>query len=184
MIDTMIQQAILAQDGAQPRYQALALALQGLVAAGKIAPGTRLPPERELSVLSGLSRVTIRKAVNMLASKGILVQRQGSGTYVAQVLPTPQDAVLPILSLTEDLRQRGQAGRSVWLARQTGPGCARDCSALGLPEGTQIVRLTRLRISVPSMSARAMLKCLGSFPPLPRSGSRGEGTMWPGASSR
>jgi GntR family transcriptional regulator len=147
MIDAMIQQAIAAQDGAQPRYQGVAAALAGLIGAGTLPPGMRLPPERDLSALSGLSRVTIRKAVNLLADQGVVVQRQGSGTYVAQVLPVPQGSILPITSLTEDLRQRGQAGRSVWLARQIGPGGARDCTALGLPDGAPIVRLTRLRLA-------------------------------------
>jgi GntR family transcriptional regulator len=147
MFDAVIQQAIAAQGGAQPRYQGVAAALGALITARTLPPGTSLPPERDLSAMSGLSRVTIRKAVNMLADQGILVQRQGSGTYVAQIQPRPHGPIAPTLSLTEDLRQRGQAGRSVWLSRQVGPGCARDCTLLGLPDGATIVRLTRLRLA-------------------------------------
>lgn len=147
MIDALIQQAIAAHDTTQPRYQSVASGIGALIAAGTLPPGTRLPPERDLSALSGLSRVTIRKAVQVLAEKGILVQRQGSGTYVAQALPIGQSAALPILSLTEDLRQRGQSGRTVWLSRNIGPGSARDCTALELTEGAPIVRLTRLRLA-------------------------------------
>ena len=147
MTEDLIRQAIAAQGGAHPRYQGVAAALGALIAAGTLPPGTRLPPERDLSALSGLSRVTIRKAVQILADRGALVQRQGSGTYVAQVPPLSQPAALPILSLTEDLRQRGQAGRTVWLSRALGPGSARDCAALALAEGASIVRLTRLRLA-------------------------------------
>jgi GntR family transcriptional regulator len=147
MIDSAIQKAIAAHAGAQPRYQGVAAALGALIAAGTLPPGTRLPPERDLAALCGLSRVTIRKAVQILAEKGALVQRQGSGTYVAQALPVARAEALPILSLTEDLRQRGQAGRTVWLSRSVGPGSARDGRALGLPEGAAIARLTRLRLA-------------------------------------
>lgn len=147
MIDAVIQRAIAAQQSAQPRYQGVALALHALIMSGGLPTGTRLPPERELSALSGLSRVTIRKAVQILAEKGILVQRQGSGTYVAASLPKAQPSAMPILSLTEDLRRRGQAGRTVWLSRKLGPGSLRDCAGLGLPEGAPILRLTRLRLA-------------------------------------
>lgn len=147
MIEALIQKAISANATAQPRYQSVATALQGLIAMGTLPPGTRLPPERELSALSGVSRVTIRKAVQILADQGLLIQRQGSGTYVAPMSSDAQRRALPILSLTEDLRQRGQAGRTVWLSRTLGPGCARDCHILGLPEGAPVVRLTRLRLA-------------------------------------
>jgi len=56
--------------------------LKGLVASGALRPGERLPPERTLSDLLGVSRPTVREAVNALAAMGILDKRQGSGTYV------------------------------------------------------------------------------------------------------
>jgi len=49
--------------------------LKGLVASGALRPGERLPPERTLSDLLGVSRPTVREAVNALAAMGILDKR-------------------------------------------------------------------------------------------------------------
>jgi GntR family transcriptional regulator len=145
--DALIQQAVSLRQGAHPLYQGVAAALEDLIANGALSSGTRLPPERELADLCGLSRVTIRKAVSQLAAQGLLVQRQGSGTYVAQPAAPPLTTHLPVISLTEDLRRRGQSGRSVWLARRVVQGSERDCAALALDPGGRVVRLLRLRLA-------------------------------------
>lgn len=143
----LIQQAIARRQGMQPLYQGVAAALADLIDSSALSPGTRLPPERDLAELCGLSRVTIRKAVSQLAAQGLLVQRQGSGTYVAQPAPKPDAACPPVISMTEDLRRRGQSGRSVWLSRQIVAASDRDCAALDLTQGARVVRLVRLRLA-------------------------------------
>jgi GntR family transcriptional repressor for pyruvate dehydrogenase complex len=49
---------------------------------GTLAPGDRLPPERELAAQLGVSRPTLRGAVNALVIMGLLDSRHGSGTFV------------------------------------------------------------------------------------------------------
>lgn len=56
---------------------------------GSMKPGRRLPPERELSVTMGVSRPSLREAIQKLISKGLLVSRHGGGTYVTDRLDTP-----------------------------------------------------------------------------------------------
>lgn len=147
MTDTLIQQAVALRHGVQPLYQGVVQALAELITTGALPPGTRLPPERDLAEICGLSRVTIRKAISQLAAQQVLVQRQGSGTYVAQPMANALQQNPPIISLTEDLRQRGQSGRSVWLSRQVVHGSERDCAALQLETGARVVRLLRLRLA-------------------------------------
>lgn len=57
------------------------------ISVGEWAPGTKLPPERELVEVFGVSRTSIRKAIASLQGKGILNAIQGDGTYVNRVLP-------------------------------------------------------------------------------------------------
>ncbi|SDL13666.1 transcriptional regulator, GntR family [Cryobacterium psychrotolerans] len=58
---------------------------------GLIAPGERLPPERELSAMLAVSRATLRDAIASLADAGYLVSRRGryGGTFVSDELPVP-----------------------------------------------------------------------------------------------
>lgn len=53
---------------------------------GVLSPGQRLPPERELAQQFEVSRPSLREALQKLAAKGLLVSRQGGGTYVADHL--------------------------------------------------------------------------------------------------
>ena len=54
--------------------------LEGMIADGTLRPGERLPAERQLSERLGISRPSLREAIQQLASKGLLSTRQGGGT--------------------------------------------------------------------------------------------------------
>lgn len=58
-----------------------------LIYDGQLAPGERLPPERELAGLFDVSRPTIRDALNRLEARGFVDRRTGSGNYVCSSLP-------------------------------------------------------------------------------------------------
>src|SRR5918997_1693632 len=60
-------------------------ALRGWLATGRHRPGERLPPEQELSAHLGISRGTLRTALQRLEETGEIVRRQGSGTFVGRV---------------------------------------------------------------------------------------------------
>ena len=66
-----------------PLYLQLSRRIQEAISSGQLNPGDSLPPERELASRCGLSRVTIRKAIAELVISGQLIQRRGSGTFVA-----------------------------------------------------------------------------------------------------
>ena len=65
---------------------AVASTLERRILEGSLKPGDRLPPERELAVELGVSRPSLREAIQKLASKGMLQSRQGGGTYVTAAL--------------------------------------------------------------------------------------------------
>jgi GntR family transcriptional repressor for pyruvate dehydrogenase complex len=56
----------------------------GLLRDGRLRPGDKLPPERELAAMLGISRPSVRQALSALSLIGIIESRQGSGTYVAE----------------------------------------------------------------------------------------------------
>src|SRR6187551_3558999 len=60
-------------------------ALRDWLAPGRHRTGDRLPPEHELGEMLGVSRGTLRTALQRLESSGEIVRRQGSGTFVADV---------------------------------------------------------------------------------------------------
>ena len=60
-------------------------ALRERLAPGRARPGDRLPPEKELAEALGVSRGTLRLALERLESNGEIVRRQGSGTFVGRV---------------------------------------------------------------------------------------------------
>lgn len=64
----------------------VASSLERRILEGSLKPGDRLPPERELSIELGVSRPSLREAIQKLASKGMLQSKQGGGTYVTDRL--------------------------------------------------------------------------------------------------
>ncbi len=68
--------------GALPKYVQIAEMLIREIAAGRLADGARLPPERDMAEDLGTAVGTLRKALDVLAGKGLLDRVQGSGNYV------------------------------------------------------------------------------------------------------
>ena len=66
-----------------PLYRRIHADLKAKIEAGAYSPGDRLPSELELTKLYGVSRITSRQALDLLCSEGLLVRRQGMGSFVA-----------------------------------------------------------------------------------------------------
>ena len=61
--------------------------LLSLIREQQLKPGDRLPPERDLSTIMGVSRATVREALRSLATMNVIELRHGSGTYVTSLEP-------------------------------------------------------------------------------------------------
>lgn len=74
--------------------------LRDMIHSGELSPGDRLPPERDLAKLLGVSRPTLRAGIRSLATVGILQSRQGAGTFVSErhESPTLDSSALRMLS--------------------------------------------------------------------------------------
>ncbi|AYC31631.1 FCD domain-containing protein [Pseudomonas cavernae] len=72
--------------------------LESMILEGTLKPGERLPAERALAEQFGVSRPSLREAIQKLAAKGMLISRQGGGNYVVDTLgSTFSDPLLQLL---------------------------------------------------------------------------------------
>lgn len=133
--------------GSGPLYLQLHRRISEAIVAGRLAPGDSLPAERDLAQMTGLSRVTVRKSVQSLVASGQLVQRRGSGTYVAQRVERLEQALSLLTSFTEDMARRGKQVESVWISRALHSPAPEEVMALGLGSDDRVARLERVRRS-------------------------------------
>jgi GntR family transcriptional regulator len=129
-----------------PLYLQLQKVIQTWLDAGKLKVDEALPSERDLAEQLGISRVTVRKAIAGLVDKGVLVQRWGSGTFIAPATRVEQP-LSRLSSFTEDMRARGLKPSARVLERISGPPSPAEAMALGLSPGDKVSRLRRLRLA-------------------------------------
>ncbi|MEV5342798.1 GntR family transcriptional regulator [Streptomyces sp. NPDC052676] len=127
-----------------PLYHQLARRLEEAIEQGVLAPGNLLGNEVDLSTRLGLSRPTVRQAIQSLVDKGLLVRRRGVGT---QVVHSQVRRPLALSSLYDDLRAAGQDPATRVLRNERVPAPADVAAALGVPEGAEVVALERLRLT-------------------------------------
>lgn len=133
----------LTNDG--PLYVKLEALLEQALAAGRLRPGDALPAERELAESAGISRVTVRKAVDRLVAQGRLVRKRGSGTFVAKTVPRLEQPLSRLTSFSQDMRLRGMNAGSRWISRGLCQPTSEETMMLGLPANASVARLVRLR---------------------------------------
>jgi len=129
-------------DSTTPLYLQLANKLSDAIGNGVWQPDEALPSERVLSDMLDISRVTARKAIDVLCERGMLTRKRGSGTYITPMLEQPLSR---LTNFSEELRQRGFTPGSQWLSRETGVAAPDEMLALGLSPNTPVTRLKRLR---------------------------------------
>lgn len=125
-----------------PLYFQLSQQLESAIERGVLTPGSLLGNEIELAGRLGLSRPTVRQAIQSLVDKGLLVRRRGVGT---QVVHSQVRRPLELSSLYDDLEAAGQRPATVVLANEIEPASAEVAAALGVPEGSDVRRIERLR---------------------------------------
>ena len=127
-----------------PLYLQLARSLREHIADGGVAAGGALPSERDLVEMSGMSRVTVRKAIEALIQEGILYRKQGSGTFVARRI---DHAGAALVSFTAEACARGEQPSVIWIMRRRGAATYAEAMELHVPEDTPVARLSRVRLT-------------------------------------
>lgn len=127
-----------------PLYHQVAQAIESAIEDSSLAPGELLENEISLANRLGISRPTARQALRVLVDKRQLVRRRGAGTRVA---PVTIRRPVELTSLYDDLSKSGRSPRTVVLEHGVVPASPEVAMALGIPEGTDVLRLRRLRLA-------------------------------------
>jgi DNA-binding GntR family transcriptional regulator len=125
-----------------PLYFQVATRLQQLIESGELPVGGRLENEIELADRLGVSRPTMRRAIQYLVERGMLVRKRGVGTQI--VHPKVRRPV-ELTSLYDDLAKTGQEPHTDIRAFEVKPAPDYIAEALGIPEGGEIAWFERLR---------------------------------------
>ena len=127
-----------------PLYFQLAQQLESAIERGKLSPGNLLGNEIELAGRLGLSRPTVRQAIQSLVDKGLLVRRRGIGT---QVVHSQVRRPLELSSLYDDLEAAGQRPATKVLRYDKEEASAEVAAALAVAQGAEVRRVERLRLT-------------------------------------
>lgn len=131
-------------DDATPLYLQLAHKLRDHIESGGIGPGHALPSERDLSEMSGLSRVTVRKGIEQLIGEGVLLRKQGSGTFVARRIEAHAGV---LSSFSDEAKSRGEDPSVIWMIRSYAYPTEEEAATLHIPVSERVARLGRVRLS-------------------------------------
>jgi GntR family transcriptional regulator len=129
-------------DGPRPKHAQLRDALAELAATE--GPDVAIPSERDLMVAHGVSRATVRKAIDGLVSDGLLQRIHGKGTFVSR----PRlESRLHLASFSQDMRRRGLVPSTRALGVELEEPPADVAASLQLAPGAQVWRLDRVRLA-------------------------------------
>jgi len=155
-MDLLIEEFRPDPDAAVPLYLQLVERIAAAIDAGHLQEGQVLPPERQLSEALQVSRITLRKAIEVLTSRNLIVSRQGSGNFVSKQVLQP---LTKLSGFSEDMRTRGWSPGERLLSRSVQGPDVDEATALRLAPGETVVRLVRLRLAdgIPLALERASL---------------------------
>jgi GntR family transcriptional regulator len=128
-----------------PLYDQIERNLRSLIIDGSLKPGETMPSEWDLSDIYGVSRMTVRHALDELVRQNWLSKRQGVGTFVAK--PTVASIAPSKLSFTQQMLAIGRQPSSRLIHNQVTEASPEISRYLQLKEGDPIVELTRVRLA-------------------------------------
>ncbi|MHB1615333.1 MAG: GntR family transcriptional regulator [Actinomycetes bacterium] len=147
-LDTWVATVLPTDEGSpEPKHRLIAAGLARAIAAGTLATGQRLPAERDLAAALGVSRMTLRQALDTLESTGLLRRVRGRQGGSVVLDPLLEVDLTGLLGFSEHMRRIGvRATARVVLAR-TVPGAATVTTALGLVGAADVHELVRVRVA-------------------------------------
>lgn len=127
-----------------PLYFQVAQRIEQAIESGELAPGATIEKETSLGERLGLSRTTVRRAMQELTQKGLLTRRRGVGTEVAR---TPGVRRMKLTSLFDDLSKDGRAPSTQLLERKLVRVSPEVAKVMHCEPGDEFLFLRRLRFS-------------------------------------
>jgi len=128
-----------------PLYEQIERNLRELILNNLLVHDDAIPPEWELASLYGVSRLTVRRALDELVRQDWLTRRQGVGTFVSR--PTVAAISPSQLSFTKAMTEIGRRPTSRLLQSRVVPADSLLAQRLALDEGAPVVEIARVRLA-------------------------------------
>jgi GntR family transcriptional regulator len=127
-----------------PRYAQVEAVLAAEITAGELACGAQLPPEDRLTDRFGVSRTTVRKAIENLVARGMVEIRRGKGTFVSE--PKITQELTELRGFAEDMVLLGRHPTARLVSKQVVAASKEVAENLELSQGAQVWRIERVRL--------------------------------------
>lgn len=135
----------LKQNSMTPLYVQLMNEVENSIKSGEYKPGDKLLTETEMAKKYGVSLITVRKAIGSLMEKGLVVRKQGKGTFVTK--PKLARNMKKLQSFSEMCEQMGVTPGAKMLVNRLVAADAKIAAALGIEPGSNVVHISRLRFA-------------------------------------
>ncbi len=135
--------ANIERNSAVPLYLQIAEELKAKINSGELKPNSRIPTELELSDSYQVSRITIRKAMELLVDEEILVRKQKIGTFVSNKKMSRN--VNSFMGFTKSCELNGDKASSKFLSAELVEAMPSDMKYLNLKEDDKVIRIRRVR---------------------------------------
>ena len=137
------RQAINSRHGGSSLGRQVAQHLRSRIMQGEFTPGARMPSETQIAQEYAVSRVTVRTAVKLLESQGLVDVRHGSGTFVCDFGTGIKAGIQELRSITETIREMGFTPSMERHKREVRPASDHERTRLDLNDGEEILELQR-----------------------------------------
>lgn len=127
----------------QPRHEVVSDWLRDRIETGAYIEDDQLPSENQLGKQFGVSRITVRRALQTLEADGLIYRRQGLGSFVKD--NRLHQGLVRLTDFVEDMEAAGITPQSLVIQQGAEEASARVAAALQLEEGTVVYRIDRLR---------------------------------------
>lgn len=131
------------KESSVPLYQQLIEIIKTQISSGELKPGDRIPTEMELSKLYDISRITVRKAVELLEEEEVLLKKQGIGTFVT-AKKLKRDSTR-FMGYTTNCEMEGLRPGAQLITVDLIDASLSYTEKLRLEEGEKVIRIIRLR---------------------------------------
>ena len=128
-----------------PLYEQVVRGIKNLIDERGLSSGDRIPNEEELCELFGVSRITVRKAVSLLTSEGVLEKRQGKGTFVGT--PGVITETSGISGFYESCRKKGMKASAKVIHVKMVRASRMDFEELGIGKAGEVLETLRVRLA-------------------------------------
>ena len=126
-----------------PLHYQIAEYLEDMVRRGTLRPDDRVPPEEDLASTFGVSRTTIRRAMEHLSGKGLIVRKQGKGTFWTEgAFGLTREKLAGVNKQIFNVSEKTEVR---FISRNIEKGTGEVYRFLGLPEGTDVIVFRRVR---------------------------------------